>query len=129
MKEHIYPFESKISFEQRRDQMQQEPRLIWFTGLSGSGKSSLALRLEHYLFHRGHKVFLLDGDNLRKGLCKDLSFTEDDRRENMRRVAEVANLMLDAGLVVLCAFISPYEEEREFAKQLVGEDKIGRAHV
>ncbi|MDX5480767.1 MAG: adenylyl-sulfate kinase [Hymenobacteraceae bacterium] len=126
---HIYPFKSRISSEQRRSQMQQEPRLVWFTGLSGSGKTTLALRLEHYLFHQGYKVYLLDGDNIRSGLNSDLNFTESGRKENIRRVGEVANLMLDAGLIVLCAFISPYEEERTFVKRIVGEERFTEVFV
>lgn len=129
MTEHIYPFQSKISLEQRKSQLFQEPHLVWFTGLSGSGKSTLALRLEHYLYHQGYKVYLLDGDNIRNGLNKDLGFTEQDRKENIRRVGEVAKLMLDAGLIVLCAFISPYEVEREFVKNLIGENKITEVYV
>lgn len=129
MTKHIYPFQSKISPEQRKSQLLQEPHLIWFTGLSGSGKSTLALRLEHYLFHQGYKVYLLDGDNMRNGLNKDLGFTEQDRKENIRRVGEVAKLMLDAGLIVLCAFISPYEEERAFVKELIGESSFTEVYV
>lgn len=121
---HIYPFESKVSNEQRKHLLKQEPRLVWFTGLSGSGKSTLALRLEHYLFHQGYKVYLLDGDNIRNGLNKDLNFTEQGRKENIRRVGEVAKLMLDAGLVVLCAFISPYEEERAYVEELIGKSRF-----
>ncbi|MFC6998858.1 adenylyl-sulfate kinase [Rufibacter roseus] len=126
---HIYPFKSKVSNEQRKEQMLQESQLVWFTGLSGSGKSTLALRLEHYLFHRGHKVFLLDGDNVRNGLNRDLGFSADDRKENIRRVAEVAKLMVDAGLIVVCAFISPYAEERELVKQIVGESRFMEVFV
>ncbi|TPE46269.1 adenylyl-sulfate kinase [Pontibacter mangrovi] len=125
----IYPFKSKVCHAQRRQLMQQESRLFWLTGLSGSGKSSLALRLEHYLFQQGYKVYLLDGDNVRNGLCRDLSFTETDRKENMRRVAEVANLMLDAGLVVICAFISPYAAERELVRQIVGQERFSEVYV
>ncbi|AKD05055.1 adenylyl-sulfate kinase [Pontibacter korlensis] len=125
----IYPFKSKVCNEQRRQLMQQEPRLFWLTGLSGSGKSTLALRLEHYLFHQGYKVYLLDGDNIRNGLCQDLSFTEKDRKENVRRVGQVANLLLDAGLVVICAFISPYAAERELVRQIVGSDRFSEVFV
>ncbi|OKL40430.1 adenylyl-sulfate kinase [Pontibacter flavimaris] len=125
----IYPFNSKVGYGQRRMQMQQEPRLVWLTGLSGSGKSTLALRLEHHLFHLGYKVFLLDGDNIRNGLCRDLGFSKQDRKENMRRVAEVAKLMLDAGLVVICAFISPYREERELARQVVGPERFTEVYI
>lgn len=125
----IYPFKSKICYEQRKQLMQQEPLLIWLTGLSGSGKSTLALRLEHYLFHEGYKVFLLDGDNMRSGLCQDLNFSAQDRKENMRRVAEVAKLMLEAGMVVICAFISPYEEERKMVKEIVGPQRFAEVHI
>lgn len=125
----LFPFQPKISFEQREKQMQQTPRLIWFTGLSGSGKSTLATRLEHHLFHLGFKVYLLDGDNLRSGLNSDLGFTEQDRKENIRRVGEVANLMLDAGLIVICAFISPVAEEREQIKAMVGKDRFIEVYV
>jgi len=109
--------------------MLQEPRLLWLTGLSGSGKSTLALRLEHYFFHEGYKVFLLDGDNIRNGLNRDLSFTEADREENIRRVGEVAKLMLDAGLVVICAFISPYEVERTLVKEIVGKERFSEVYI
>ena len=126
---HLFPFESQITYSQRKEMMQQEPRLIFLTGLSGSGKSTLALRLEHYLFHKGFKVFLLDGDNVRHGLNKDLNFSEADRKENMRRVAEVAKLMLDAGVVVISAFIAPYQEERKLVKDIVGARRYTEVFV
>lgn len=126
---HLFPFDSKVCYSQRKEMMQQEPRLVFLTGLSGSGKSTLALRLEHYLFHQGYKVFLLDGDNVRNGLNKDLSFTAEDRKENIRRVGEVAKLMLDAGLVVVCAFISPYKEERQLVREIVGHSRFTEAYV
>ncbi len=125
----IFPFDSKITYEQRKKAMMQEPRLIWLTGLSGSGKTTLALRLEHYLFCKGFKVFMLDGDNVRTGLCKDLGFCEEDRKENLRRVGEVARLMLDAGLMVISAFISPYEEDRQAIKAIVGEQRFIEVYV
>jgi adenylylsulfate kinase len=109
--------------------MMQEPRLIWLTGLSGSGKTTLALHLEHYLFSRGFKVFILDGDNVRNALCKDLGFTEEDRKENLRRVAEVARLMLEAGLIVISAFISPCGEDRIAIKKIVGEQRFIEVYV
>ncbi|KOY61272.1 adenylyl-sulfate kinase [Photorhabdus heterorhabditis] len=93
--------------------------VIWFTGLSGSGKSTVAGALEQALFQRGIKTYLLDGDNLRHGLCSDLGFSEQDRQENIRRVGEVANLMVDAGLVVLTAFISPHKAERQKVRELL----------
>lgn len=107
----------------------QQPRLIWLTGLSGSGKTTLALRLEHYFFGKGFKVFVLDGDNVRIGLCNDLGFSESDRKENLRRVGEVARLMLDAGLIVICAFISPCGEDRMAIKKMVGVHRFTEVYV
>ena len=99
-------------------------RVIWFTGLSGSGKSTISNALEIELHRRGLRTYTLDGDNVRLGLNKDLGFTEADRVENIRRVAEVAKLMADAGLVVMTAFISPYRQDREMARQLIGDDRF-----
>ncbi|GIX35913.1 MAG: hypothetical protein KatS3mg126_1692 [Lysobacteraceae bacterium] len=96
----------------------QTPRVVWFTGLSGSGKSTLANALEKRLHALGRHTYLLDGDNVRHGLNRDLGFTEADRVENIRRVAEVARLMVDAGLIVLVSFISPYRSERRMAREL-----------
>ncbi|MEJ5208851.1 adenylyl-sulfate kinase [Denitratimonas sp. CY0512] len=98
----------------------QQPVCIWFTGLSGSGKSTLANRLERHLHAQGLHTYLLDGDNIRHGLNRDLGFTEEDRVENIRRAAEVARLMVDAGLIVLASFISPYRSERRMARELFG---------
>lgn len=125
----IFPFDSKITYGQRKKAMMQEPRLIWLTGLSGSGKTTLALRLEHYFFSKGFKVFILDGDNVRNGLCNDLGFSEENRKENLRRVAEVATLMLDAGLIVISAFISPCGEDRMAIKRIVGEQRFIEVYV
>lgn len=96
----------------------QAPRCLWFTGLSGSGKSTIANRVERKLLASGHHTYLLDGDNVRHGLNKDLGFTDEDRVENIRRVAEVAKLMVDAGLIVLVSFISPFRSERRMAREL-----------
>lgn len=99
----------------------QKPRIIWFTGLSGAGKSTIANILDQKLFALGNHTMLLDGDNLRHGLNRDLGFTEADRVENIRRVGEVAKLMVDGGLIVICSFISPYKAERDMVRSLVAE--------
>lgn len=113
----------------RGEQKGQNPVLLWFTGLSGSGKSTLAGALERALFDAGFHTYLLDGDNVRHGLCKDLGFSLEDRDENLRRVGEVAKLMVDAGLVVLSAFISPTTAERERVRALFPEGKFIEVHV
>ena len=100
--------------------LNQRATLIWFTGLSGSGKSTLAVQLEAQLHALGYKTYLLDGDNIRAGLNKDLTFTEEGRIENIRRIGEVSKLLLDAGVVVLSAFISPFQADREQVKTIVG---------
>lgn len=98
----------------------QTPLILWMTGLSGAGKSTIATRVEERLWRCGHHTMLLDGDNLRFGLNSDLTFTDAARIENIRRTAEVARLMLDAGLIVICSLISPFRRERMLARQLVG---------
>ncbi len=108
-----------VSKEARAELMGQKPVVLWFTGLSGAGKSTIANLVEKKLHARGRHCYLLDGDNVRHGLTKDLGFTEADRVENIRRVAEVARLMVDAGLIVLTAFISPFRAERAMARKLV----------
>lgn len=110
-----------MSKQQREQLLKQRAKLIWFTGLSGSGKSTLAVQLEAQLHAKGFATYLLDGDNIRMGLNKDLSFTDESRVENIRRIGEVAKLMLDAGIVVLSAFISPFKADRDQVKQIVGE--------
>ena len=107
----------------------QRPRCLWFTGLSGSGKSTLANAVEKRLFALGHRTYLLDGDNVRHGLNRDLGFTAEDRVENIRRVAEVARLMVDAGLIVLVAFISPFRAERRMARERFGADEFVEVFV
>ena len=102
----------------------QRPAILWFTGLSGAGKSTVADIVEQRLHAAGHHTMLLDGDNVRHGLCRDLGFTEADRVENIRRVGEVAKLMAESGLIVLCSFISPYRAEREMVRNLVAEGEF-----
>jgi len=98
--------------------------VIWFTGLSGSGKSTLANALESKLFELGYKTYVLDGDNVRMGLNKDLGFSDNDRKENIRRIAEVANLFSDSGTLTLTAFISPFIEDRKIARDITGDNFI-----
>jgi adenylylsulfate kinase len=107
----------------------QKPLVIWFTGLSGAGKSTLAGALEPALAAEGKHTYLLDGDNVRHGLCGDLGFDDAARQENIRRVGEVAKLMVDAGLIVLTAFISPFRAERELVRNLLGADEFVEVFV
>lgn len=109
--------------------MNQRPVLIWFTGLSGSGKSTLANETEVALHRLGFKTYLLDGDNIRCGLNSDLKFTHEDRVENIRRIAEVSKLMMDAGLIVIAAFITPFEKDRKMIQQMVGAESYVEIHV
>ena len=104
-------------------------RVLWLTGLSGAGKSTLASALHQQLQSQGQQVAVLDGDAVRSGLCRDLGFSPEDRRENIRRVAEVARLMREAGLVVICALISPLREDRAMARDIVGEAHFREVHV
>ncbi|PKA84365.1 adenylylsulfate kinase [Ulvibacter sp. MAR_2010_11] len=116
----VIPHTFSITREQRNTLMQHNGFLVWFTGLSGSGKSTIANAVEKALFEKGIHTYTLDGDNVRKGLNNNLSFSPEDRLENIRRIAEVANLMVDSGLVVLAAFVSPYKADRKRIKQIVG---------
>jgi bifunctional enzyme CysN/CysC len=113
----------------RNELNRQKSCVVWFTGLSGSGKSTIANLLEKKLHAMGHRTYLLDGDNVRHGLNKDLGFTDTDRVENIRRVAEVAKLMVDAGLIVLTAFISPFQAERRMARSLMEPGEFFEIHV
>lgn len=103
--------------------------LLWFTGLSGSGKSTLANLVEIELHKKGISTYILDGDNIRQGINKDLNFTPGDRSENIRRIAEISNLILDAGVVTLASFVSPYIKDREAIKQIVGQENVIEIYV
>ena len=118
-----------INLKDRQEHLKQRSLVIWFTGLSGSGKTTLSDALEQELYQRGFKTYILDGDKIRNGLCKDLGFSEFDRAENIRRVGEVANLMMDAGLIVLSAFISPFESDRNLVREMIGADNLVRVFV
>ncbi|RKR54372.1 adenylylsulfate kinase [Yokenella regensburgei] len=122
---HPYP----VTREQREQLHGHRGVVLWFTGLSGSGKSTVAGALEEALYRLGVSTYLLDGDNVRHGLCRDLGFSDDARKENIRRVGETAKLMVDAGLVVLTAFISPHRAERQMVRELIGEDRFFEVFV
>lgn len=107
----------------------QKPSAIWLTGLSGAGKSTIAKLVEQKLFHRGHHTYVLDGDNVRRGLCQDLNFSDADRNENIRRVGEVAKLFADAGMIVLCALISPFREQRAQVRQMFEPGEFFEVYV
>ncbi|MCY2686932.1 adenylyl-sulfate kinase [Salinimicrobium sp. TH3] len=113
-----------INREDRNIQNNHNSFVIWFTGLSGSGKSTIANKLEKRLFEEGIKVYALDGDNIRSGLSKGLSFTREDRWENNRRISEVAKLFMDAGMIAITAFISPLKEDRDQAKKIIGRENF-----
>jgi adenylylsulfate kinase len=119
----------KTTKQQREDLHKHKAYLLWFTGLSGSGKSTLANLVEIALHEQGLSTYVLDGDNIRQGINKDLSFSPDDRKENIRRIAEISNLMLDAGIITLAAFVSPYIKDREEVKQIVGADNFIEIYV
>ncbi|CAI8789512.1 adenylyl-sulfate kinase [Pseudomonas chlororaphis] len=114
---------------QRSAQKGQRPFVLWLTGLSGAGKSTIANAVESALVKRGQHTYLLDGDNVRMGLCGDLGFSEEDRQENIRRISEVSKLFLDAGLIVITAFISPSIQDRAMARRIIGKQKFVEVFV
>lgn len=114
----------KVGKDERAQAKKQKPCVIWFTGLSGSGKSTIANLLEKELLVLGKHSYLLDGDNIRHGLCGDLAFSDKDRVENIRRISELAKLFVDAGLLVLAAFISPFKTDRDFARGLLDKQEF-----
>jgi adenylyl-sulfate kinase len=125
----IFWHKGKISQRYRQKTFGHRPATIWLTGLSGAGKSTVAYELEMMLLADGHPCFVLDGDNLRHHLNRDLGFSPSDRKENIRRAAEVARLMNEAGLIVVTSFISPYREDRAKACAIIGEDRFIEVHV
>ena len=123
--EHLH----KVTKEDRQKLLKQKSPVVWLTGLSGSGKSTIANQLAVKLQQEGKLAYILDGDNVRMGLNKDLGFSDDDRKENIRRIAEVAKLLSDAGVIVITAFISPFREERENAKEIIGKNNFTEVYV
>lgn len=113
----------------RSIQKKQQPCILWFTGLSGAGKSTIAGAVEQKLYEQGHHTYLLDGDNVRHGLNKNLGFSDEDRIENIRRIGEMAKLFVDAGLIVLTAFISPFRAGRRMVRDLVEQNEFVEVHM
>lgn len=124
MPENIFKYKHSITKSDRQKKNGHKSLIVWLTGLSGSGKSTLANLLEQKLHEKGIKTYILDGDNIRSGLNEDLDFTERDRNENIRRIGEVAKLFVDAGNVVITAFISPFEKDRQTVRDLVAKDEF-----
>lgn len=130
MAEHIYPiFDQTLTRQDKESLLQQRAVVVWMAGLSGSGKSTLAKGLERALHQQGYLTQLLDGDNLRSGINNNLGFSEADRLENIRRSAEVAKLFMQAGLVTICSFISPTEQVRHMARDIIGAADFFEVYV
>ena len=130
MAENIYPiFEKMLQRKDREALLKQKGIMIWFTGLSGSGKSTLAIALERELYKQGILCRILDGDNIRSGINNNLGFSEADRTENIRRIAEVSKLFVDCGIVTIAAFISPTHAVRRMASEIIGEDDFLEVYV
>ena len=125
----IFWTQGKVTAEQRLHQSGQSGCVIWLTGLSASGKSTIAMELERELFSQGKLAYVLDGDNTRHGLCSDLGFSPEDRKENIRRLGEVAKLFGDAGIICIAAFISPYRSDREEVRRAVPHGKFIEVYV
>ena len=120
--ENLHFHEHRVARELKEKRNQHKSRVLWFTGLSGSGKSTVANAAEKILYDMGLQTYVLDGDNVRMGLNKDLGFSHKDRTENIRRITEVANLFADSGSIILTAFISPYREDRDSAREIIGNE-------
>ena len=122
MDENIVYHQYEVNRKKRCQSKKQPSFVVWFTGLSGSGKSTIASLVEQVLFEKGYSTYTLDGDNIRRGINKGLGFSREDRKENLRRIAEVAKLFVDSGMITIAAFISPLKEDREMIKSIIGED-------
>lgn len=122
--QNIFWFKTKVTMRNREGLNSHKSLCVWLTGLSGSGKSTLANEIEQMLHQKGIRTYLLDGDNIRHGLNRDLGFKDNDRRENIRRVGEVAKLFVDAGIVVIASFISPFKDDRELVRKNFPENKF-----
>ena len=129
MVENIVWHQASVTKQEREQQSGQKSVIVWFTGLSASGKSTLANAFNRALFERNKQAYVLDGDNIRHGLNQDLGFDEDSRKENIRRIGEVAKLFVDSGQIVLTAFISPYRADRQIVRELVEEGEFIEAYV
>ena len=129
MQKNIIKHSYSVNLDSRKKLKQHQAILLWFTGLSGSGKSTIANCVEQELHKNSIHTYTLDGDNIRKGLNSDLSFSPEDRSENIRRIAETAHLMMDAGLVVLAAFVSPYRNDRDHVRNIVGNDNMVEIYI
>lgn len=129
MERFVIPHEHEITKEDRRSLNNHGSLILWFTGLPSSGKSTIANELEKKLITLGTRTYILDGDNVRMGLCKDLGFSEEDRGENIRRIGEVSKLFVDAGCIVLSAFVSPYIKDRDAVRELVEEGEFVEVFV
>lgn len=119
----------KVTREERVKKLGQDAVTVWLTGLSGSGKSTLAFELERSLLDLGYVAYVLDGDNVRHALSRDLGFSHEDRTENIRRIGEVAKLFNEAGMVLITAFISPYRSDRDMARQIIGSERFIEVHL
>jgi len=129
LKKNVVWHETLVTRHDRNVRNRHRSGLIWFTGLPAAGKSTIAHQLEKELFDRGIRCYVLDGDNVRHGLTADLGFSREDRKENLRRIAEVGRLFVEAGFVVIAAFVSPYRKDREFIREKLGGDHFFEVHI
>jgi adenylyl-sulfate kinase len=129
MKGNLFIQDTRVSRAQREKLLGNVSKVLWFTGLSGSGKSTIASLVQEQLYLSGRHCYMLDGDNIRLGLNSDLNFSEEGRKENIRRIAEVAKLFIDSGTITICSFISPFEIDRENAKNIIQEENFIEIYV